>query len=162
MAQNKVKTLKGLEVASMWCAIASLLVFFANLIAFIAILVLGIKNNFDTSFDAAIYKLTLITEYASMALILGWIVMAIIEMVMIKKNKELQKYHYGSFTAWIIAMVLSIGFMFLSLFIFVAFVENAQTVVYITFVLYLASTSGSIIYLASVSRSLRRINDSTK
>lgn len=158
--KSKFRKLKNLETASMWCAIGSLLVFFGNLIAFVAILVIGGTSS-SFNWGSTIFALTIITENLSLACILAWMIMAIIEMVMISKNQELKKYHFGSYASWIIAMVISFGFLFLSLLIFFVGIANGwgQGIIYVTFILYIAATAGSIIYLASVARSLRRMKN---
>lgn len=145
----KLEKTKRIQTVSFWFAIASVLVFFINIIAFISMAVLG-KLNSSGPWTA----LTLSTEFITLACDIVWMILAIIGMIEGKKNKV-----KGPYAETIIAIILSIGLLFVSLLVFFTVYQKAsdtgvsvETAAILSFILFAISGAGSIMYINACTR----------
>ena len=148
----KLEKTKTLQKTSLWFAIASVLVFFVNLIVFITLAILGKLSS--TKGEDAFTILTLSTEFITLACDIVWIVLAIICMIEGKK----QKYD-GPYVATVIAIILAIGLLFVSLLVFFTLYKKTGAedhdmllAAILSFILFLVSAAGSMTYISACSR----------
>ena len=148
----KLEKTKALQKTSLGFAIASVLVFFVNLIVFIALAILGKLSS--SSGENTFTILTLSTEFVTLACDIIWIVLAIIAMIEGKKQKV-----DGPYAATIIAIILAIGLLFISLLVFFTLYKKESAndndmliAAVLSFVLFLVSAAGSMTYISAYSR----------
>ena len=148
----KLEKTKALQKTSLGFAIASVLVFFVNLIVFIALAILGKLSS--SSGENTFTILTLSTEFVTLACDIIWIVLAIITMIEGKKQKV-----DGPYAATIIAIILAIGLLFISLLVFFTLYKKESAndndmliAAVLSFVLFLVSAAGSMTYISAYSR----------